>query len=131
MFCTSGLSARTHASAEAISADDPAPALLKLDAVIDSTLHARQFRDIRSHVDLATRGAKLLGLLAHACFDGRGIVAHVLCDLPGTELRTAHRAEVRDLRAVGGQRFVVIRQRGDRIEREVELISPTELEARL
>src|SRR5260221_1023025 len=127
MFCTSGLSARTHGSAEAISADDPAPALLKLDAVIDSTLHARQFRDIRSHVDLATRGAKLLGLLAHACFDGRGIVAHVLCDLHGTELRTAHRAEVRDLRAVVWQRFSVILQRPYPLHSEAVRHSPNEL----
>ena len=59
------------------------------------------------------------------------VVAHLLRQLHAAELRPAHRAEVRDLRAVGRQRLVVVRARGHRIERQVELILPAELEPRL
>ena len=59
------------------------------------------------------------------------IVAHLLRQLHRAELRSAHRAEVRHLGAVGRQRRVVVRARGDRIERQVELILPAELEPRL
>ena len=59
------------------------------------------------------------------------VVANLLRDLHAAELRPAHRTEVRHLRAVGRQRLVVVRARGDRIERQVELIFPSELEPRL
>ena len=43
----------------------------------------------------------------------------------------AHRAEVRGLGRLGGQRLVVVRARGVRVERQVELVGPAELEAGL
>jgi hypothetical protein len=45
-------------------------------------------------------------------------------------MRDLHRAEVRDLVRLLGQRFVVVAARGVGIEREVELGDPAELEAR-
>src|SRR6202011_1776324 len=54
-------------------------------------------------------------LLRHAAL-ALGVVAHVLRDLHGAEMRPAHRAEVRDLRAVRGQRLVVELLRGVGIE---------------
>ena len=60
-----------------------------------------------------------------------GVLPHLLRQLHRAELRTAHRAEVRDLGAVGRQRLVVEGARGHRIERQVELVLPAELEARL
>ena len=92
--------------------------------------------------------AEFLRHLRHAVFDStvslrqraepafrivqrRRVVAHVLGDLHRAELRPAHRAEVRDLGASLRQRLVVVLARGLRIEREVELVLPAELEARL
>src|SRR5437773_1992818 len=91
-------------------------------------------------VDLAAALPELLRLLAQPLreHDGlgghallRGVFPHFLRDLHRAELRAAHRAEVRDLRALGGQRLVVELARGLGIEREIELILPAELEARL
>ena len=45
-------------------------------------------------------------------------------------MRSAHRAEVRNLRPFGGQRFVVEGARRFGIEREFELVLPAELETR-
>ena len=59
------------------------------------------------------------------------VLAHLLRQLHAAELRAAHRAEVRHLGAVGRQRLVVVGARGHRIERQVELILPAELEPRL
>src|SRR5438093_12079653 len=90
-------------------------------------------------VDLAAALPELLGLLAQALRERGGllrdavlggVVAHVLRDLHRAEVRAAHRAEVRDLRAFGRQGLVVELARRLRIEREVELILPPELEAR-
>ena len=58
------------------------------------------------------------------------VLAHVFGDLHGTEVRAAHGAEVRGLRSFLRQRFVVELARRLRVEREVELIFPPELEAR-
>jgi hypothetical protein len=60
-----------------------------------------------------------------------GVVAHVLGDLHRAEVRAAHRAEVRELVRVLGQRLVVELLGLLRIEAEVELVLPAELEARL
>src|SRR5215831_18652793 len=59
-----------------------------------------------------------------------GVVAHVLGDLHGAELRPAHGAEMRDLVRLLGQGLVVVLARGVGVEREVELVDPAELEAR-
>src|ERR1043165_7749536 len=80
-------------------------------------------------VDLRPLLLELFGLSGHARLR-RGIVPDVLGDLHRAELWAAHRAEVRDLGAVGRKRLVMVRARGDRIERQVELIDPSELEAR-
>src|SRR6185437_8896287 len=52
------------------------------------------------------------------------VVAHVLGDLHRTELRPAHRAEMRALVRVLGQRLVVEFLRLLRIQREIELVLP-------
>jgi hypothetical protein len=61
----------------------------------------------------------------------RRVVAHILRDFHRAEVRSAHRAEVRELGAVLRQRFVVEFARLVRIEAEIELVVPAELEARL
>src|SRR5450830_1290389 len=59
------------------------------------------------------------------------VFTHFLGDFHRAELRPAHRTEMRDLGRVLRQGFVVIRACGVRVEAEVELVFPTELEARL
>ena len=59
-----------------------------------------------------------------------GVFANVFGDLHGTEVRAAHAAEVGGLGAFLRKRFVVELARGFGIERQVELIFPTEFEAR-
>ena len=59
-----------------------------------------------------------------------GVVAHVLGDFHGTEVRSAHGAEVGDLVRVLGQRFVVVAAGAVRVEANVELVLPAEFEAR-
>ncbi len=60
-----------------------------------------------------------------------GVLAHVLRDLHRAEVRAAHRAEVGELGPLGRQGLVVELAGGLGIEREVELVLPAELEARL
>jgi regulator of sigma E protease len=93
----------------------------------DSPASFRSSR-LRADVDLAAAFQEFDRLLFHPL---RSFGAHLLRQLHAAELRSAHRAEVRDLGAVGWQRFVVIRARGHGIHRQVELIFPAELEARL
>src|SRR5688572_22232428 len=59
-----------------------------------------------------------------------GVVAHVLRDLHRAEMGTTHRAKVRALRGRRRERLVMELARGLRIERQVELIVPAELEPR-
>src|SRR5438128_1851213 len=91
-------------------------------------------------VDLAAALPELLRLLLEPLHERRGllgdavrggVVAHVLRDLHRAEVRPAHRAEVGELRPLGGQGLVVELARGLGIERQVELVLPAELEARL
>src|ERR1044071_4664828 len=77
-----------------------------------------------SNIELASLLGELLRLLVHG-------VAHVLRDLHRAEVRPAHGAEMRRLRPLGRQRRVMELLRRLRIEREVELVLPAELEARL
>src|ERR1051325_1714533 len=81
-------------------------------------------------VDLRSLLAELLRLGRHAGLRCR-IIPNVLRDLHRAELWPAHRAEMCDLGAVGRQRLVMVCASGDGVERQVELIDPTELEARL
>jgi hypothetical protein len=60
----------------------------------------------------------------------RRIIPHVLRDLDRTELRPAHRAEVRDLVRFLGQGLAVIAARRVGIEPEVELADLAEFEPR-
>src|SRR5213593_2590463 len=60
---------------------------------------------------------------------GPGVLPHVLGDLHRAEVRAAHGAEVGELGALGGERLVVEAARRLRVEREVELVLPAELEA--
>src|SRR5256712_3230459 len=91
-------------------------------------------------VDLAAALPELLRLLLESLHERRGllgdavaggVLAHVLRDLHRAEVRPAHRAEVRELRPLRGQGLVVELARRLRVEREVELVLPAELEARL
>src|SRR5262249_39992224 len=58
-------------------------------------------------------------------------LADVLGDAHGAELGAAHRAKLRGLEHFLGQRFIVHGPRGLRVERELELAVPVELEAGL
>src|SRR5712691_11793262 len=91
-------------------------------------------------VDLAAALPELLRLLLEPLHErcgllgdavAGGVVAHVLGDLHRAEVRPAHGAEVGELGALGRQRLVVELARGLRVEREVELVLPAELEAGL
>jgi hypothetical protein len=57
-------------------------------------------------------------------------LANILGYFHAAKMRSTHGTEVSGLRAFGGKRFVVKLARGLGIEREIELIFPSELEAR-
>src|SRR3954462_3847964 len=90
-------------------------------------------------VNLGACGDELRRLLFHAGCEGgfiiqlllRGEVSDLLRDLHRTKMRAAHGAEVRELRALLRESFVVKLARDFGVEREVELVLPAELEARL
>src|SRR5690242_4376205 len=90
-------------------------------------------------INLRACGDELRGLLFHSGFERRLLVqfflrcevSDLLRDLHRTEMRAAHRAEVRELCALLRERLVVILARHFRVEREVELIFPAKLKARL
>src|SRR5262249_37492695 len=84
-------------------------------------------------IDLAAELAEFFRHLRHALLlfvERGGVVAHLLGDLHGAELRPAPPDKRRDLVGLFRQGFVVEFPRGIGIEREVELIDPAELEAR-
>src|SRR5271165_934315 len=93
----------------------------------------------RADVDVAAAFAELPRLGPHTRLDrglGRqalllGVPADVVGDLHRAELRAAHRAEVRRLRALLGEGCVVVLAGPLGIEREAELVLPAELEAGL
>src|SRR4029079_19747187 len=60
-----------------------------------------------------------------------GAVAQRLGNLHRTEMRPAHRTEMRELMRFLGQRRIVILACPLRIEAQIELVLPAELEARL
>ena len=78
-------------------------------------------------VKLVTLLREFPGLLFHAAFEGfflahalfGGVFADVFGDLHRTEMRAAHGAEVRGVRAVLREGFVVEFPRGDGVEAEV------------
>src|ERR1700704_4656099 len=88
-------------------------------------------------VKLAALLGELAGLLLHALLQGLflgdrlfgGVFADVFGDLHRAEVRAAHAAEMRGLRAFLREGFVVEFAGGLGIEAEVELILPAELEA--
>src|SRR5437764_701597 len=82
----------------------------------------------KSNIELTAFLDELLRLLLHPLLR---VLAHVLRDLHRAEVRAAHRAEVGRLRSLGRQRGVVKLLRGLGVEGEVELVLPSELEARL
>src|SRR5439155_27234783 len=90
---------------------------------------------LSSLINFSTSRHKLLGLLFHPHAQCRlfidlflrRVLAHVLRDLHGTEMRTAHRTEVGELRAFLRQSFVVVFARDFRVERQIELIFPAKL----
>src|SRR5216117_1344937 len=115
-------------------------ATLTQPAGSDAHSSADSATTLRRAIDFSSALAELLGLLAQPLREGHGlrghallggVLPHLLGDLHRAELRPAHRAEVGDLRALGGQRLVVELARRLRVEREVELVLPAELEARL
>src|SRR4029077_2894309 len=100
----------------------------------------RLFRRRFVDVDFPAALFELLRLLRHRGADvgggqrvvlAFGGVADLLADLHRAEFRSAHRAEMRNLGAIGRERLVVEGLRGFRIERERELVAPAEFEARL
>src|SRR5436853_6856319 len=89
-------------------------------------------------VNLRAGLLELFGLFAQARFQRhdfthlllRGVLADFLGDLHRAEMRAAHRAEVRQLRAFLRQRLIVKFARQFWIKRETKLIFPAKLEAR-
>src|SRR6266511_3034556 len=88
---------------------------------------------------LPTRRNKLFSLLFHSHSERRlfidlflrSVLSHILRDLHGAEVWAAHGTKMRELGAFLWQRLIVILACNFRIEREVELIFPAKLEARL
>ena len=76
----------------------------------------------------AARGAKARRHLGHALAARFG--PHLVRDAHGTELRPAHGAEMRHLVPLLRQRRVVEGAGSVRVERQVELVLPAEIEAR-
>ena len=89
-------------------------------------------------IDLATGGDELFRFFAHTNskslfrFDTVpcGIFTNVLRDLHRAKMRTAHRAEVSELRPLGRQGFVVKFFRLFGVKAEIELVFPAKLEPR-
>src|SRR5207244_4316143 len=85
-------------------------------------------------IDLSATRHELFRLLLHPHTQRRlfidlflrGVLAHILRDLHGAEMRAAHRTEVGELGAFLGQGFVVVFARDFGIEGEIELIFPAE-----
>src|SRR5262249_29961184 len=110
------------------------------------TPHCRQGRLTReytlagdfSDIDLCPLLFELFGLLAHASLKRLGVLeallrrvlAHILSDLHGAEVRATHRAEMGQFGTRSRQGFVVEFLRRLRVKGEVELVSPAKLEAR-
>ena len=93
----------------------------------------------RTLINLRTRRNKLLSLFFHTNSQRcllvnlflRGVFPDVLRDLHGAEVWATHGTKMCELGAFLGQRLVVVFARDFRIEREIELILPTEFEPRL
>src|SRR3984893_9791929 len=85
-------------------------------------------RSRRGYVQLAPTGTEFRGHVAHTLRARFG--AHLVRDAHGAELRSAHRAEMRHLVALLRQRRIVEGAGRVRVEREVELVLPAEIEAR-
>mmetsp|Transcript_100350 Transcript_100350/g.239272 ORF Transcript_100350/g.239272 Transcript_100350/m.239272 type:complete len:257 (+) Transcript_100350:323-1093(+) len=94
------------------------------------------------HVDLTSHFCELLAHLFHAFLQDSlaicititalfCILAHIVGDLHGAKLRAAHGAEVRGLPLLRAHGLVVHLPRRHGVQREVELVVPTELEAGL
>src|SRR5262249_40615527 len=94
---------------------------------------------VGSPVDLPAPLAELLRLLPHPHLQGlfllhsllRGVLADFLGDLHRAEVGTTHGAEMGHLGAFLGEGLVVVLAGGVRIEGEIELVLPAELEAGL
>src|SRR5690606_7575319 len=88
---------------------------------------------LRLPVNLGALLSELLGHFLHALFRFllRGVVAYLAGDFHGAELRAAHGTEVRDLVAFLRQGLVVELEGTLGVQRQVELVFPAELEARL
>jgi hypothetical protein len=89
-------------------------------------------REVRAAVHKLLRLGRQPGCQRRLCFKPlpRGVIAHFLGNLHRAEMRAAHRAEMRDLGRFLGQGFIVILAGAFRVETEVKLIFPAELEAR-
>src|SRR5437899_2615149 len=87
-------------------------------------------------INLQPRLLELFRLLLHADLEGGplvhrlllGVLADILGDLHRAEMRAAHGAEVRRLRRFLGERLIVEGLGRLRVEREIELVLPAELE---
>src|SRR5437762_2981175 len=109
------------------AASERAPA--RLVAVIATyRSSAREQALVLLQIDRPALLPKLSRLLVHPF---PGFLTQLLCQLHAAELWAAHRTEVRHFGAVGRERLVVVGARGDWIERQIELILPSELEPRL
>ena len=89
-------------------------------------------------VKLGSSSSELLRLCGHSFRQSfvfaqavlRGVLPNILGDFHAAEVRPAHRTKVCGLSSFLRQRFVMKFTRGLGIERQIELILPSELEAR-
>src|ERR1700731_5371941 len=118
---TSTATPRSASSSAQVRPATPAP--MTVTRTASALLRSR-----RGHVQLAPTGTESRGHVAHAL--GAGLRTHLVRDAHGAELRSAHRAEMRHLVALLRQRRIVEGAGRVRVEREVELVLPAEIEAR-
>src|SRR5580658_1991702 len=126
---TSTCAPRSASSSAQVSPATPAP--ITVTRMASEVLTARTHRfghRVRRHVQFPTGGAELLRHVAHSLRPRLG--PYLVRDAHGAEFRSAHGTEMRHLVPFLGQGGIVEGAGGIRIERQVELVSPTKIKAR-
>src|SRR6185312_12096106 len=125
---TSTRAPRSASSTAQVSPATPAPATVTMGA--GPCIRLLRRTGLGRYIDLTAARAKLLGHLAHPLLALARLRTHLVRDAHRAEFRSTHRAEMCHLVRLFRQRLIMERARGVRIERKVELIFPTEIEAR-
>src|SRR5207248_5671018 len=104
-----------------LAASRPRPGMTATRSIVGSD--ARIDRALLHLVELGALFEEFLRLLGHARF---GVFADLLGNFHRAEFRAAHRAEMRELRALGRQRLVMKLLGRLWIERQIELVRSEE-----